>query len=75
MIVGERHETVELYALQVCDNLVLRRTLLAGESGVNERGYRGRAEEEGSRLEHLRAHKERFERAVAEDRRRVRKRA
>lgn len=66
-IVGERKETAELFALVVRDNTIRRRVLVPGAEGTDEWGYRSRSEERQSRQEELRARRNRFEAAIAED--------
>jgi hypothetical protein len=71
MIVGERRETAELFALEVRDNQVLRRTLVPGREGVDEWGYRGERAEREDRRVRLAARRARFAAAVEEDLRRA----
>lgn len=71
MIVGERRETGELFALEIRGNAVTRRTLVPARDGVNEWGYRGEDEERAERQARRDARRERFEAAVAEDLRRA----
>lgn len=71
MIVGERRETCELFALAVKDNVVRRRTLVPPREGVDEWGYRGGDEEREEREAYLAARRERFAAVIAEDLRRV----
>ena len=69
MIVGERRETGELFALAVRDNVVRRRTLVPALEGVDERGYRGEDEEREERTTYRAARRKRFAAAMADDRR------
>jgi hypothetical protein len=71
MIVGERQETGELFALAVKDNVVRRRTLVPAREGVDEWGYRGEDEEREERTTYLAARRDRFAAAIAEDLRRA----
>lgn len=71
MIVGERRETTELFALQVRDNKVRRRTLVPPLDGVDEWGYRPDSEERNDRRARAAARRERYAAAVAEDLRRA----
>jgi len=71
MIVGERRETGELFALAVKVNVVRRRTLVPPHEGVNEWGYRGKDEEREERETYLAARRARFAVAIAEDLRRA----
>jgi hypothetical protein len=71
MIVGERRETGELFALEVINNEVARRTLVPAREGVNEWGYRAEDEERAERRARLEARRERFAAALAEDLRRA----
>ena len=71
MIVGERHETGELFALAVRGNVVRRRTLVPAREGVNEWGYGSEDEERAQRTAYLAARRERFAAAIAEDLRRT----
>ena len=71
MLVGERRETAELFALAVKDNVVRRRTLVPPLAGVDEWGYRGEDEEQAERTTYLAARRERFAAAIADDLRRV----
>ena len=64
---GERHETGELFALAVKDNVVRRRTLVPPRDGVDECGYRSRDEEREQRTAYLAARRERYDIAIAED--------
>lgn len=68
MLVGERRETVELFALEVTGNEVARRLLLPGEIGADEWDYRGRRAERADRRERLAARRQRYESALAADR-------
>lgn len=70
MIVGERRETCELFALAVQDNAVRRRTLVPPREGVDDWGYRGEDEEREQRKTYLAARRERFAAAVEQDSRR-----
>lgn len=71
MVVGERRETAELFALVVRRNVVRRRVLVPGAEGTNEWGYRSPEWERESRQEQLLARRRRFETAIAEDIRRT----
>jgi hypothetical protein len=71
LIVGERRETAELFALEVRDNHVVRRTLVPPLAGVDEWGYRSDREEEDDRATRLDARRRRFAAALAEDARRA----
>ena len=68
MIVGERRETGELFALEVVGNELMRRTLVPGRDGVDEWGYGSELEDRRRRLAARRA---RFAAAVEEDRRSI----
>jgi hypothetical protein len=67
MLIGERRETSELFALEVRANSVRRRVLLPGRAGVDSWGYRAPDEERLSRQERKLSRLRRFETAVAED--------
>jgi hypothetical protein len=67
VIVGERQETTELFALEVRDNVVTRRVLVPGLEGTDDWGYRAPAEERQSRQDRIEARRRRFEAAIAED--------
>ena len=71
MLVGERRETGELFALAVKDNVVRRRTLVPAMEGVDEGGYRGEDEERQGRTTYLAARRGRFAHAIAGDLRRA----
>jgi len=71
MLVGERHETTELFALEVRDNVVVRRALVPGRDGVDEWGYRGDRREREDRRARAQARRARFAAAVQEDLRRT----
>lgn len=71
MIVGERRETTELFALEVRNNKVRRRTLIPPLDGVDEWGYRTDSEERIDRRARADARRERYAAAVAEDLRRA----
>lgn len=71
MLVGERRETAELFALEVALNVVSRRVLLPGAEGTDEWGYRSPDRERESRQERLVARRRRFDAAIAEDLRRA----
>ena len=71
MLVGERRETAELFALAVKDNVVRRRTLVPPLPGVDDWGYRGEDEELDERVTYLAARRERFAAAMADDLRHV----
>lgn len=68
MLVGERQETSELFALEVARNKVIRRVLVAGTEGADEWGYRGADEERQERRARLAARRRRYETALAQDR-------
>jgi hypothetical protein len=67
MLVGQRRETSELFALVVRENVVRRRVLVPGAEGTDEWGYRGPEWERQSRQNRIEARRRRFEAAVAED--------
>ena len=67
VLVGERHETTELFALEVLDNQVTRRTLLPAREGVNEWGYADERREREDRRRRLELRRERFAAAIAQD--------
>jgi hypothetical protein len=67
MLVGQRRETGELFALVVRANVVRRRVLVAGAEGTDEWGYRSPEWERQSRQERIEARRRRFEAAIAED--------
>lgn len=71
MLVGERRETAELFALEVRDNAVHRRVLVPGAEGTDEWGYRSSEWERESRQERIEARRRRLEAAIAEDLRRA----
>lgn len=71
MLVGERRETAELFALDVVRNVVSRRVLVPGAEGTDEWGYRGPDWEQESRQERIAARRRRFDAAIAEDLRRA----
>jgi hypothetical protein len=71
MLVGERRETSELFALEVLDNEVVRRTLLPGREGVDEWGYGSERSEREDRRLRLAARRARFAAAVEQDLRRT----
>lgn len=71
MLVGQRRETGELFALEVVGNVVTRRVLVPGAEGTDDWGYRSPQWERESRRERIGARRRRFEAAVAEDLRRV----
>lgn len=71
MIVGERRETSELFALVVKGNVVRRRTLVPPRPGVDEWGYRGECDERADRDAYRAARRDRFAAAIAEDLRRA----
>ena len=71
MLVGERRETAELFALEVRDNVVTRRVLVRGAEGTDEWGYRSPEWERESRNERIAARRLRFEAAIVEDLRRT----
>lgn len=71
MVVGERAETAELFALQVRNNKVVRRTLVPPLEGVNEWGYGSDEQERQGRAERLAARRARYAAAIAEDLRRT----
>jgi hypothetical protein len=68
MLVGERQETVELFALEVAGNDVTRRLLLPGETDADEWGYRGERVERADRRARSAARRQRYESALAADR-------
>jgi hypothetical protein len=68
VLVGERRETTELFALDVVDNVVVRRTLLAGRDG--EWGYGSERREREDRRRRLAARRARFAAALEQDLRR-----
>lgn len=61
MVVGERAETAELFALPVRHNKVVRRTLVPAREGVDEWGYGSEQQER------LAARRARFAAAIADD--------
>lgn len=67
ILVGERQETSELFALEVRDNAVARRTLMHGREGVDEWGYRIDGRDRADRRAQLAARRARFAAAVEED--------
>jgi hypothetical protein len=67
MLVGQRRETGELFALVVRENVVRRRVLVPGAEGTDEWGYRSPEWERQSRQERIEARRRRFEVAIAED--------
>lgn len=67
MLVGERREMSDLFALVVRRNVVRRRVLVPAAEGTNEWGYRRPEYERESRQERLHARRRRFEAAIAED--------
>ena len=71
MVVGERAETGELFALSVRDNKVVRRTLVPPLEGVNEWGYGSDEQERQGREKRLAARRARYAAAIAEDLRRT----
>jgi hypothetical protein len=71
MIVGERRETCELFALAVKDNVVRRRTLVPPPEAVDEWGYRSEEDERKQRKTYLVARRARFEAAIEQDLRRA----
>ena len=68
MVVGERHETGELFAIEVAANQVSRRTLIPRRPGVDEYGYGPEIAERRERGARLAARRRRYEAALAEDR-------
>lgn len=71
MLVGERRETGELFALAVNRNVVRRRILVPGREGVDEWGYGREDEERAERSAYLAARRMRYDAAIAEDLRRA----
>ena len=67
-VVGERHETGELFALEVTDGVVVRRTLVPRRPGVDEWGYGPDVSERRERRAHLAQRRNRYEAALAADR-------
>lgn len=67
VLVGERRETGELFALGVTRNVVRRRTLVPAREGVDEYGYGDPDEERAERMAYLAARRERFRAAVLQD--------
>jgi hypothetical protein len=68
VVVGERHETGELFALEVVNCVVVRRTLVPKRPGVDEWGYGSPESERRDRRRRLAERRKRFEAALAEDR-------
>lgn len=68
VLIGERYDTAELFALEVSANVVRRRVLLPGVSEVDEWVRRGVVDTGGERQASLAARARRYERARAEDR-------
>ena len=68
VVVGERHETGELFAIEVEANEVTRRTLIPRRPGVDEYGYGPMADERRARRDALAARRRRFEAALEQDR-------
>ena len=68
MVVGQRHETGELFALEVVNCEVVRRTLVPGRPGVDEWGSGSDETERRERRDHLAQRRKRYEAALAEDR-------
>lgn len=68
VIVGQRHETGELFALDVTNCEVVRRTLVPARPGVDEWGYGSPADERRERRERLAERRKRYAAALAEDR-------
>lgn len=71
VLVGERRETGELFALEVDHNRVTRRTLVPADDGVDEWGCASLEDEQQRRAERRVARRLRFERAIADDARRA----
>ena len=71
MLVGERRETSELFALEVRGNQVVRRTLVPGREGVDEWGYGDEHREREDRRGRRDTRRARFAAAVEEDLRRT----
>lgn len=71
VIVGERRETGELFALEICDNALEVRTLVPPREGVDDWGYRSDHDEHVERQARRDARRERFRKAVEEDLRRA----
>lgn len=67
MLVGQRRETGELFALDVVGNVVTRRLLVPGAEGTDEWGYRSLEQERQSRRERIEARRRRFDAAIAAD--------
>lgn len=67
IIVGERHESGELFALSVSDNMVRMQLLLPGDPGADEWGYRGVVDTTRERRASLAARTTRYALALAED--------
>jgi len=67
VIVGERRETAELFALEVRANVVTRRVLVPGAAGTDDWGYRAPEQERASRQEQIESRRRRFAEAIAED--------
>ena len=68
MVVGERHETGELFAIEVTGNEVSRRTLVPRRPGVDEWGYGPELNERRDRRAALAARRRRYQAALAEER-------
>lgn len=67
VLVGERRETAELFALEVERNVVTRRVLVPAAEGTDDYGYRSPERERQSRTERIAARRARFAAAIAED--------
>jgi hypothetical protein len=70
VLVGERRETTGLFALEVVDNVVVRRTLVAGREEVDECGSGSERRELEDRRRRLAARRARFSAAVEQELRR-----
>ena len=67
VLVGERRETSELFALEVERNVVTRTLLVPAAEGTDDYGYRSPEWERESRAERIAARRARFAAAIAED--------
>lgn len=67
MLVGQRQESGELFALVVRKNVVQRRVLVPGAEGTDDWGYRSPEWEQKSRQDRIEARRRRFEDAIATD--------
>ena len=68
MVVGQRRETGELFALEVVNCEVVRRTLVPKRAGVDEWGCRPEESEDRERRDRLAERRKRYDVAIAEDR-------